>query len=247
MNWQENNIPPATILLEKISSTNDFLKDLCKKNLVKSPISVCAKYQTDGKGMRGNRWNSDSDKNLLVSFLVDKNFHFQNEYDLNVVSCLSVLHIIGMYIDEEVRFKWPNDIFINNQKVAGILIENVYEGMKRAYSVVGIGLNVNQKVFNEELNVCSIVQFTQNTELDRLKILGNLQDKFYQILQQSATQNLKKFNQYLYQKNEWSTFETASNDEELKVLEVLPNGDLLVVNKDGTQKQIKHPTYRWKK
>lgn len=247
MNWQENNIPPATILLEKISSTNDFLKDLCKKNLVKSPISVCAKYQTDGKGMRGNRWNSDSDKNLLVSFLADKNFHFQNEYDLNVVSCLSVLHIIGMYIDEEVRFKWPNDIFINHQKVAGILIENVYEGMKRAYSVVGIGLNVNQKVFEEDINACSIVQFTQNTELDRLKILGNLQDTFYQLLQHSVAQNLKKFNQYLYQKNEWSTFETASNDEELKVLEVLPNGDLLVENKNGTQKQIKHPTYRWKK
>jgi BirA family biotin operon repressor/biotin-[acetyl-CoA-carboxylase] ligase len=247
LNWQENNILPATILLEKISSTNDYLKDLCKNNLVKSPFSVCAKYQTDGKGMRGHRWNSDSDKNLLVSFLVDKNFYFTNEYDLNVVSCLSVLHIIGMYIDEEVRFKWPNDIFINDKKLAGILIENVYEGMKRAYSVVGIGLNVNQKVFDKNIKACSIIQFTKNTELDRMKILGILQDKFYQLLQQPQTQNLKKFNQYLYQKNEWSTFETTTEDEELKVLDVLPNGNLKVENKDGTHKQIKHPTYRWKK
>lgn len=247
MNSPINNIPSSILFLDEVDSTNDFLKDFFRKNIIHTPFGISARYQTNGKGMRGNIWSSDQDQNVLISFLVDEKQLLISDYQLNVVACLTVIGTIGTLVNEEVRIKWPNDIYIEKEKVAGILIENIYEGMHRSFSVVGIGLNVNQKEFNDDIKATSLIQFSGQSAFDRLKILHKLFQEFYKIIALPYELNLRRFNQFLFQKNEKVSFQHQEEEVLLEIMEVLADGKLKVKDENGLIFAVSHPDYQWKK
>lgn len=138
------------IKLDAIDSTNEFLKDLISKQLVENFTIVTAENQTKGKGQMGSVWNSEIGKNLIMSTLI-KNFIFDitKIFNLNIAFSLAVINALEERKIPKVSIKWPNDIMSDTKKIGGILIENSIKSDGTIFSVVGLGLNVNQTYFQD--------------------------------------------------------------------------------------------------
>ncbi len=138
------------IKLDAIDSTNEFLKDLIGKQLVENFTIVTAKNQTKGKGQRGSVWNSEIDKNLIMSVLIKYFISDSTEiFNLNIAISLAVIRALEERKIPKVSIKWPNDIMSDTKKIGGILIENSIKSDGTISSVVGLGLNVNQTNFQD--------------------------------------------------------------------------------------------------
>ena len=143
----------STIKIIKVNatkSTNDKVKMLIKSKKINAGQIICAKYQYKGKGQSSKRWYSSYDKNLLCSLYYE--FHDldpRSSYLVNYAVSLAVLKTVKKFITNKTYIKWPNDILSENKKISGILIENTITLKKINNCVIGVGLNVNQTVFNK--------------------------------------------------------------------------------------------------
>ena|SRR6478609_749133 len=159
------------IKLDAIDSTNEFLKGLSNKQEVSNYTVVTAENQLKGKGQMGSKWDSESGKNLIMSVLVkDFLFDYETFFNLNVVVSLAVIRTLKKYNIPELSIKWPNDIMSANKKIGGILIENSIKEAGKITSIVGLGLNVNQREF-KDLPRASSLNLICNTFYDKEEIL----------------------------------------------------------------------------
>ena len=133
------------VKFKQIDSTNNYLKNSYK--LLNNFTFVVTDYQTNGKGRNDRVWSSEEGKNLMFSFLIKDQDLLKKFSALSIISAVEVAKLLEDYQIKDVSIKWPNDILIGDKKVCGILLE----GQILEYLVVGIGLNVNQKVFPEGL------------------------------------------------------------------------------------------------
>ncbi len=163
------------IKLNAIDSTNSYLKKLARKTVVNSYTVVVANHQTSGRGQLGTLWVSDSGKNLTFSLLINfDNFKIKHNFYLSMAVSLGILNALKKSIKIPIAVKWPNDIMADKDKVAGILIENVLRGDFVKQSVIGIGLNVNQKVFPSSIkNVTSLKNIT-GINFNKEKVLEDI-------------------------------------------------------------------------
>lgn len=154
------------IFLDETTSTNRYLQDLSQVEKLHEGTSVLASYQSAGRGCGKNTWESQKGKNVLFSTIffpemlpVDRQFYMS---EIVSVSILGVLKEEVAKISEraatEFSVKWPNDILWRDQKIAGILIENVISGNKLAQTIIGAGININQDQFNDAPNAVSLKQ-----------------------------------------------------------------------------------------
>jgi len=158
-----------------LDSTNRSLQQIIDKEKAEEGIVVWTKDQTAGRGHGKNHWESEAGKNLTFSVLLKPSFISpEKQFLLTQIVSLAIVDLLTEIIPEEkTAIKWPNDIYIGNKKVAGILIQNFIKGQNIDYSIVGIGLNVNQKqFFSNAPNPVSLIQFTHNA-----LVLDNLLDK----------------------------------------------------------------------
>ena len=145
------------IKLSAINSTNDYLKELVAKQVVTNFTIVVAESQLKGKGQMGSVWVSEVGKNLTFSILIkDLIVDVKQLYTLNIVISLAIISVLEQYKIPTVRIKWPNDIMSGNHKIGGILIENSFKSNGEVFSVVGIGLNINQINFENLPNASSL-------------------------------------------------------------------------------------------
>jgi BirA family biotin operon repressor/biotin-[acetyl-CoA-carboxylase] ligase len=132
---------------------------LQKQGKIEHGTVILADEQTAGRGQRGAEWSSKAGENLLLSiFLKPDNLSVENQHTLNYFVSLSIIHFLRK-IGILAKVKWPNDIYVGNKKLAGILIENTISQAKINSSIVGIGLNVNQNDF-QQMNATSIQKET---------------------------------------------------------------------------------------
>lgn len=135
------------IELDETVSTNSFLRDYRPLQPVDITL-VTAEYQTAGRGQGTNSWDSERGKNLLFSLLVNPaSLPAAQAFVLSEAIALSIREAITPFIREEVTIKWPNDIYVGDCKIAGILIENTLQGSAVARSIIGCGVDVNQESF----------------------------------------------------------------------------------------------------
>lgn len=166
------------IKLNAIDSTNDYLKKISRNQLLDNFTVVTADCQTKGKGQMGSVWESEVGKNLIVSILIKDILVESNQiFDLNVAVAVAIFEVLEGYSVPNLSIKWPNDIMSDTKKIGGILIENSFKTDNRIESVVGIGLNVNQKEFSH-LPKASSLALVLNSNLD-LDII--LQQIYFQI------------------------------------------------------------------
>lgn len=141
------------LFFDKLPSTNDYLSTLASKIDPKPGLVTVSDYQLAGKGQFGRKWQSEAGQSLLCStFLMPKSIDSTNLFCLHYAASLSVLNTLREIGVEDVRVKWPNDILAGQQKIAGILIENKFLGPWVRQSIVGLGLNLGQETFSQDLS-----------------------------------------------------------------------------------------------
>ena len=136
-------------LFDSLESTNKYC-ELLDLSTVGEFAVICAKEQTAGIGQRGNCWHSEAGKNLTFSLVLKPTFlAFENQYALTKAVSLGIVDALEGLIskEEEISIKWPNDIYIGQRKVCGVLISTRVQRNRLATAIVGVGLNVNQTVF----------------------------------------------------------------------------------------------------
>jgi BirA family transcriptional regulator, biotin operon repressor / biotin---[acetyl-CoA-carboxylase] ligase len=212
------NIQPNTLFTGKTlkymptcHSTNDIAAQMIQssENVFEGTVIV-TDNQTAGRGQRGNTWEASVGENLTFSVIFKPNFlKASDQFQLNVAVSLGVHDFLSEFIDEGLTVKWSNDIYYENQKMGGILIENSLQGYQIGHSVVGIGLNINQTKF-ENLRATSLRNITQNPQKYDLsemfkKLLENLEKNYlkiknndYESLKMRYLANMFRFEEYHY-------------------------------------------------
>ena len=133
------------IWLQNIDSTNNEAKRHISE--LDNLSVVAALSQSDGRGQRGNSWQSEPERNLLFSVVLRLQVQAYDQFVISQMASLAVVDLLGEH-DIEAKIKWPNDIYVGDKKICGILIENAVSGKWISHSIVGIGLNVNQRNFD---------------------------------------------------------------------------------------------------
>lgn len=168
------------IELDSVDSTNNYLSNLTNKTNVLDGTVILAQKQTKGKGQRGNSWVSEDYKNLTFSVFINFNFiSIENNFLISIMVSNSLHELISCYC-EKSKIKWPNDIYVKNKKIGGILIENSIQKSKIKNSIIGIGFNVNQLSFNSNLNATSL-----SSEINKELNLHDLLAKFCSLLEKN--------------------------------------------------------------
>lgn len=167
------------IHIAETDSTNRWLREYePPTDAPGQPLVVWADYQTAGKGQGTNRWESERDKNLLFSILYHP-LHIQanRQFTISMAISLAIVDALEQQIGD-VCIKWPNDIYWRNAKIGGILIENRLLGQTIKDSVIGVGLNVNQRQFKSDApNPISLWQI-HGHETDRGALLDTILERF---------------------------------------------------------------------
>ncbi|GAB5416159.1 MAG: biotin--[acetyl-CoA-carboxylase] ligase [Crocinitomicaceae bacterium] len=137
----------SIIRLESVDSTNNYTANCARQNKLRHGAVIMAVEQTAGKGQMGAQWQSDAGSNLTFSvFLNNVNLSVGRQFLLTKIVSLSLVDLLAEF-GIAANIKWPNDIYVRDRKIAGVLIENVLQGKEIARSILGIGLNVNQQHF----------------------------------------------------------------------------------------------------
>ena len=147
-----DTFPFPLVALDETASTNQYLSQLCNQlqESVAELTTVTAEFQTAGKGQRGNTWEAEEGKNLLFSFVLYPSFlEARRQFILSQIVSLAIKEELSRWSDE-ITIKWPNDIYWKDKKICGILIENDLSGHHIRRSIAGIGININQEVFNSD-------------------------------------------------------------------------------------------------
>lgn len=218
-------------------SSNAYLKQFLVPKFDDVNIFIRTDYQTNGKGQGDNFWESENGKNMLVSFLFyPSNLNASNQFYLSKWIAISIINLLSLYLQrEKLYIKWPNDIYYENKKIAGILIENSVMGNNIQKSIIGIGLNVNQNDFKSSApNPISLYQILKNEisvqEIsDRLIGILNKVDDFsvLNFLENLDNSYIKK----LYWKGEKHLFRIGNRNQEAVILGIDDYGFLkLLVN-----------------
>jgi len=164
------NIHSYSILhLPTVDSTNNYAASKENQPNIQHKTVIVASFQTNGKGQFHNKWQSEADLNLLFSiYLLPKELSITRQFDLSRISALALRDSLSYFLKKQVTIKWPNDLFIEGKKIAGILIENTLTQSKIDRSIIGIGINVNQNSF-EGLNASSfLIESGEKWELQRI-------------------------------------------------------------------------------
>ena len=146
------------IVFNELDSTNNYANQLVKEKAAQGTV-VLAHYQESGRGQVGNFWESERDKNLLFSVILYPGFlEAGKQFYISKAVSLALSDLLKEQLND-VKIKWPNDIYVGEKKIAGILIENTVKGVTLDSSIVGVGLNVNQeRFFSDARNPVSMKQ-----------------------------------------------------------------------------------------
>ncbi|MCY3997841.1 MAG: biotin--[acetyl-CoA-carboxylase] ligase [Flavobacteriaceae bacterium] len=149
------------IKLRATTSTNDYLKKKVLNHKAMNPCVVWALHQTNGKGQANKTWLSTPNRSL--TFSIYKTFSSlspSQHFMINVLASLTTLETLNAFGIDNPKIKWSNDIMADNCKIAGILIENLIESSQKIGSIIGVGINVNNKQPYEGIKMTSMQMVT---------------------------------------------------------------------------------------
>lgn len=236
------------IILESVDSTNNYAMAMVQKGEAKNGDAVFAMEQTAGKGRRGKTWKSQSGENIVITIIAQMQWlPVQQQFQLSMAIALGCCDFFSKYIKKSIKIKWPNDIFINDRKAGGILIENVVKGNLWQWAVIGIGLNINQVNFdNDNLKAISLRQIT-GENYDVIQLSRELQEvvlKRLDTLQSGEFSNLlHEYNENLFCCNQTVRLKKGNIVFETKIEKVSLAGEL--ITKDVMERKFDFDEVEW--
>jgi BirA family biotin operon repressor/biotin-[acetyl-CoA-carboxylase] ligase len=196
-----------------------------------------AESQYAGRGQQQNRWHSDPGKNLTFSLLLKPTFlPVIHQFDLTRAVSLGIVNALEPFLGDQLKIKWPNDIYYADGKLGGILIENLVQGTQIKNSVIGIGLNINQDNFPSEVpNAVSLKQILHrdyDLKLLLSEICKNIEALYLNLKAGQFELVRKAYLERLYWLNEEKMFKSNNRVFRGSIKNVKDNG-LLIVNNGG--------------
>jgi BirA family biotin operon repressor/biotin-[acetyl-CoA-carboxylase] ligase len=225
------------IFHENLPSTNSYAAKLLKENKVREGTIIHTNFQTAGRGHSGNTWESEDCKNLLFSLILYPSMIIPaDQFIISKIISLGICDFLRQHTTN-VSIKWPNDIYINNDKIAGILIEASILSDEIENVIAGIGLNINQRIFNSDApNPVSLGVITGKTYLieECLKSLASYIDiRYKQLLREEKTEIDSDYLSNLYRIGQWSDYRDSNVVFKGRIISVDPSGRLQVEDCNG--------------
>ncbi|MFT4646321.1 MAG: BirA family biotin operon repressor/biotin-[acetyl-CoA-carboxylase] ligase [Planctomycetota bacterium] len=188
------NLEHKILRINSCESTNTFAKELLSKSEPTEGTVIITDKQTKGRGQFGNIWLTEDYKNLTFSIILRPTFLIPSQqFYLSKITAIAGILTLNQITNQDFKIKWPNDIYFDNKKIGGILIENSITTNKIVDSVIGIGINVNQTFSNKNSNTTSLFAILNkqlNIDSVLFKYLMNI-EKLYILLRKN---NIKEIN-----------------------------------------------------
>lgn len=224
------------IHLLSVDSTNNYAANLLKEGKLEHGTVILADEQFAGRGQRGAEWTSTPGDNLTFSFYLDDvNLAVQEQFRLTQIISLGIIEFLKKF-NVQGKIKWPNDIYVDDQKICGVLIENQLCGMIVKSAIVGIGLNVNQTNFGN-LNATSLAlllskQFVLfDTVLSFFHAMNFVFEKFNFHSDKLQTEYLA----HLYRYGIWADYKVNNQKIKGNIKDVSPEGKLILQEENGNE------------
>jgi BirA family transcriptional regulator, biotin operon repressor / biotin---[acetyl-CoA-carboxylase] ligase len=204
------------VSLEEVASTNVYLKSRISESEAEvEGLVIVAKNQYAGRGQRGNEWESEKGKNLTFSIFLKPNILVKHQFLISKVVSLGIIDFLEDLKISTPKIKWPNDIYCDDNKIAGILIENSIKENKIYSSVVGVGLNVNQIQFNSGDNPTSLnIELNNTFDIEELlyQLLFFIERRY--LLLKASNESLidSDYLHYLYKMNQPNRFKVKGKE-----------------------------------
>ena len=227
--------------LQETDSTSSYLTTLSLHERVEEFTVVKADFQTAGKGQRGNSWESEMGKNLLFSIIFYPDFlEIRKQFLLSQAIALAIKEELDTFADG-FSIKWPNDIYWNQQKICGTLIENDLLGSSIQKSIAGIGININQKQFHSGApNPVSLWQIT-GKEHDSIAILNGIihriMDNYMLLKEEKAEEVSKRYHHALFRRAGMHRYKDHAGEFMASIVCVKPEGTLVLKDQTGQERK----------
>jgi BirA family biotin operon repressor/biotin-[acetyl-CoA-carboxylase] ligase len=235
-------------ILDSVGSTNNYAMAELHAGMARHGMAWFAREQTAGKGQRGKKWASKPGENITMSIVIEPGAVFSNQSFLfNMAISNACYDFLNSYCKNEIKIKWPNDIYICDRKAAGILIENIYRGNIWKWAVVGVGVNINQLTFPDSINNATSLKKITGFEYDAIRLGKEL----YQMLlhsvgmikRTSLPEILKNYNRNLFMINEKAKLRKENIVFETTIKGVNDHGQLLT--EDSISRQFNFGEVEW--
>lgn len=229
-------IGKKAFFLPSCHSTNELASVLMTNKQTLNGTVIYTDFQSQGKGQRGNRWESEPAKNILMSVILETGFVEPSDFfDLTIITSLAIHDFLKEYIQQGVKIKWPNDLYCSDKKIAGILIENYIKQNSIEWCIMGVGLNVNQSKFQEQKAISMADICGQDFDREELinMLLQKIEKRYFQ-LEKGITRTMKKeYLDNLYWKDEIHVFQSEGTYFNGKIRGIGPSGKLIIEVEDG--------------
>jgi len=221
--------------IDELESTNKSLWEYASRKTLPDFYTVSTSFQLKGTGQGENFWESEKNQNILMSTIINPNkLLAENAFQISRWASVSIINYLESKGINGLTIKWPNDIYVGNQKIAGILIQNAISGQLLNKSMIGIGLNINQLAFTSNApNPVSLAQLTStsyNVLQEINKLINHLQ-KYYQWITETPQLLIDTYHNLLYQKDEWHMYESQGKQFSGRIKGVDQFGQLIIENK----------------
>lgn len=252
ININQNNTQPAIghrfIELTETDSTNTHAMNQIQAKMAEHGIAYFAHHQTAGKGRQGKIWHTEPKANIILSVVLDASrLKISESFNISMVAALAVKDLLQQYVPANVYIKWPNDVYYNDSKAAGILIENKLQGKKWQWSVIGIGVNINQTQFEKNLlNPVSLSLITEkkyDAVLLAKDLCSCLEKRYQQLINGNNQSLLADYNNCLYKRNQVVKLKKNNIAFNCTIQSVSAHGKLLV--SDGLQDEFDFGEVEW--
>jgi len=220
-----------------LSSTNTEATALLRSGEQPEGTIIYTDFQTAGKGQPGNKWESEKGKNLLFSIILyPQPISPADQFLISMSISLGICDFLDRHCSG-VKIKWPNDIYLKDDKIAGILIENSVIGTTIENSVAGIGLNLNQDNFEGIFPRPVSLKMAAGKECDRLaclkELLRDLDIRYKQLLYGDSEQIKSDYLSRLYRIGEWHLYKSSGAQFTGRIIDVLISGQIRIEQKEG--------------
>ena len=221
----------------EIGSTNNYAAEQLLTNRPQEGTVFVANSQVDGRGQTSNKWESEPNMNLTFSIVLYPDYlEISNQFEISKAVSLGITDFLKEKTGQ-VSIKWPNDIYIANGKIAGILIENSVRINKISTCIIGIGLNINQKIFSGDApNPVSLSQITgleYNLENILTGLCHKIDKRFQQLITGEFTEIDRDYEEMLYKLGSWSIYKNDAGNFTGRILGVDRYGRLKIETEDG--------------
>lgn len=236
------------IELIEVDSTNIYAMEQVQANLAGHGACFFAHDQSSGKGRQGKQWLAEPGTHIAMTVVVDSSFLAPTQqFPLSMMAALAVYDLFSLYAGEEVRIKWPNDLYWRDRKAGGILIENLIRGSQWKWALVGIGLNINQVRFPVSLpNAVSLKQVTGKyfePVMLAKELCACLDQRYRQVCEGRFDELLDEYNSHLFKREEAVRLRKKNIGFNCFIRGVSASGELLVSG--GLQETFRFDEVEW--